>query len=438
LDPILFISGDDPYGLDDSKSLAESIMVREPGGDGKTEFFYAMGERKIAAHIGAVAAYGEPGTKSMQAVAEFMANEAKGKKLRELMKVSSHWGGMLARMGHELEQATGETLASINAVASKPMQFLNSTAIAESMSGCTFSPYEFKTSKRPLDVYIVLPQTYARAYKGWLRTVLDGLLRGIVRGGSDERKLVHFHLDEIATIMEGRMPCVQDALDKGRKYGIRLYGYWQNAGQLILPFPHDRGQTWVANTTGIWFSVNDLMTAQELSRRLGNETQLVWGQNSGTSGGTNSSSSQGGHSTSFTRGDNRGWSAGESWQQQTRELLKPEEILALPRDVAIICPPGLPPVWTKLVKFYEEPWLWKRRSGGFGGLKTLFKSLIVLCGACVLAWFTTFLLLQQERAYDGYGERTERTTVQPKGAGTTRERPNGANDGRGRWNGGRH
>jgi type IV secretion system protein VirD4 len=54
--------------------------------------------------------------------------------------------------------------------------------------------------------------------------------------------------------------------------------------------------------------------------------------------------------SSTTRSDN--WS--ENWQQQARRLLKPEEVTALSRRTAITFAPGVPPIFTTLVRYYEE------------------------------------------------------------------------------------
>jgi type IV secretory pathway TraG/TraD family ATPase VirD4 len=66
-------------------------------------------------------------------------------------------------------------------------------------------------------------------------------------------------------------------------------------------------------------------------------------------------------STSTNKSDN--------WGQHGRKLLKPEEVLALPHRIAITFTPGVPPIWTTLVRYFEErnlgqepvrPGRWKR------------------------------------------------------------------------------
>jgi type IV secretion system protein VirD4 len=157
---------------------------------------------------------------------------------------------------------------------------------------------------------------------------------------------VHFVLDEAASL--GHLESLDDAVDKFRGYGVRLQLYYQSLGQLKTCWPDGRDQTLLSNVSQVFFGVNDEQTAQYVSSRLGEETIVL------DSGGTSTSRStqkspNGQSSTSYSTSHNT------NWQQQARKLLKPEEVTALSADVAITFTPGIPPLWTKLLKFYREP-----------------------------------------------------------------------------------
>jgi type IV secretion system protein VirD4 len=49
------------------------------------------------------------------------------------------------------------------------------------------------------------------------------------------------------------------------------------------------------------------------------------------------------------------YNSSSNWQQQARKLLKPEEVIALPSRAAITFMPGMPPICTTLLRYYEEP-----------------------------------------------------------------------------------
>ena len=53
-----------------------------------------------------------------------------------------------------------------------------------------------------------------------------------------------------------------------------------------------------------------------------------------------------------------------NWSQMGRKLLKPDEVLGLSERIAITFTPGVPPIWTTLVRYYEES-LVGRPSGFF-------------------------------------------------------------------------
>jgi type IV secretion system protein VirD4 len=92
---------------------------------------------------------------------------------------------------------------------------------------------------------------------------------------------------------------------------------------------------------------NDPQTAEYVSNRLGEETIIV--ESGGTSHDRTQQAGQYGNtSTSYSE------NTSHNWQQHGRKLLKPEEVVALDPRVAITFTPGVPPIWTWLVRYYEK------------------------------------------------------------------------------------
>jgi type IV secretion system protein VirD4 len=159
---------------------------------------------------------------------------------------------------------------------------------------------------------------------------------------------VHFIIDEAASL--GHMESIDDGVDKFRGYGIRLQFYFQSLGQLKKCFPENQEQTLLSNTTQIFFGVNDNQTADFVSARIGEGTIVV------TSGGTSSGSSTNWSSGMQPQhGGGGSYNASHNWQQQARKLLKPEEVMMLDPRTAITFAPGVPPIATRLARYYEEP-----------------------------------------------------------------------------------
>ena len=179
------------------------------------------------------------------------------------------------------------------------------------------------------------------------------------------------------------MDALDDAVDKFRGYGVRLLLLYQSLGQLKKCFPEGQDQTLLSNVTQVFFGVNDQQTAEYVSNRLGEYTQVV--ASGGTSSGVSrQDSQQGGGSTSYSS------NANDNWQQQGRKLLKPEEVTAMNERVAITFTAGVPPIWTWLVRYYEKEFATPR---GMGGWKMGFDTACLFLTVSVLAaMFTAGLL----------------------------------------------
>ena len=124
----------------------------------------------------------------------------------------------------------------------------------------------------------------------------------------------------------------------------------------------------------VFFGINDLPTAEYVSNRLGEQTIVV--RSGGTSKGTSKQYSEGNNSSSSSSST----SENDNWAQQGRKLLKPEEVLALSDWTVITFTPGVPPIWTNRIRYYEEPNLGRRP-----GLWKRFKEMgNVVCGSLIL------------------------------------------------------
>jgi type IV secretion system protein VirD4 len=155
-------------------------------------------------------------------------------------------------------------------------------------------------------------------------------------------------LDEAARL--GHLEIVDSALDEGRAFGIRLILCYQSVAQLLKCFPEGQDQTVLANVTQIFFGVNDVKTAEYCSTRLGEATILV--KNTSYASSVSRQESYGAQAPSGPQyTENRS----TSFNQQGRKLLKPEEVMTLDPRQAITFVPGMPPICTRLVRYYEEP-----------------------------------------------------------------------------------
>jgi type IV secretion system protein VirD4 len=331
-----------PNAIDDCREIAAAIVERkEEKGDGV--HFLDNAESSIAAMAALVVQYGEKENKSLQAVTDIISSPDKWQKAIELMCVSDGWQGMLARMGGTLSHLKERELASTMSTISRFLRFLSTPAIAESTRISSFDPAEIHSGK--FTAYLVLPTERAAALSPLLRLWIGTFVRAAFKGGLQDKRKVHLVCDEAYKL--GKMDQILDALTVGRGFGLQTQLYYQDIGEVKQCWPNGADITLMANVTQVYFGTNDLETAKYVSERLGEETIVV--NSGGTSYGTSyqhSDHGPGSSSTSKTHSEN--------WNQVGRRLLKPEEVLALPQRIALTFMPGVAPLRTRLVRYFEK------------------------------------------------------------------------------------
>jgi type IV secretion system protein VirD4 len=376
--PLDFIDRESPTAIDLCRDLAAAVVIRT--GQEKEPHWTDSAEAWIGALTALVVQYAEFGDRSLQTVRSLLTDSAKLDMSIKLMCASDAWNGMLARMGNQLTQFKERELSSTLTTTNRFLRFLDTLAVAENTQSSSFNPAELLAGK--MTIYLLLPPEHMRAASPLLRAWIGSLLRAVVRGGLQERNLVNFILDEAASL--GHLESLDDAVDKYRSYAVRLHFFYQSLGQLRKCFPEGQEQTLLSNVSQVFFGVNDLQTAEYVSNRLGESTIVV------SSGGTSKStsrqySSKGDSSTNYSTNESSNWS------QLGRRLLKPDEVLALSQRIAITFTPGVPPIWTTLMRYYEEsfvvrqPGCWARFQAA---ARVVVKAFVVLF---VGYWFAASL-----------------------------------------------
>jgi type IV secretion system protein VirD4 len=210
-------------------------------------------------------------------------------------------------------------------------------------------------------------------------------------------KRTHIVTDETGALE--KFDVIVDALTQYRGHGVRLTMVFQSPSQLRACFVEGVDQTILANSSHIFFGVNDLGTAEQISKRIGERTIVK--ESGGTTTGGSTQSSQGPQQSYSTGGT---YGSSESWDQTGRSVLKADEVMNLdPRD-AICFTPGSRPIFTRLIPFYEAPWL-GMRPGIL--LRTMQAGMILICSATVLA--VTLAIAIHLTAMLDQGDKPQRT-----------------------------
>ena len=156
------------------------------------------------------------------------------------------------------------------------------------------------------------------------------------------------------------MDALDDAVDKYRGYGVRLQFYFQSVSQLRKCFPDGQDQTLLSNVSQVFFGINDLPTAEYVSNRLGEATIVVTQrrdehrEHRGKAPVT-AMAAQFLDRMRATTGRSRAGNCSspkKSWRYRMR--------------IVITFTPGVPPIWTTRIRYFEErnlarrPGRWER------------------------------------------------------------------------------
>lgn len=367
--PLNDIQADNSLALDECNDLAKALVMRPP--DEKEPHWNDSAEAWISAMLATVVRYGEADSRSLQTVRDLLSSPERIELAIKLMRESNDWEGMLARMGGQLTHFVEREKSSTLSTVSRHLRFLDTPAIAASTHDSSFDPAMLLTGK--MTIYLILPPEHMRAQSSLLRMWIGSLLKAVVRGGLRTKNNIHFVLDEAASL--GQLEIIEDAVDKYRGYGVRLQFYFQSLGQLKKCFPNGQDQTLLSNTAQVFFGVSEVGSAEMISSRLGEHTIIV--ESGGTSDGGSWQHSMGAQPQ---QSSGHSYNTSRNWQQQARKLLKPEEVIGLPPRVAITFMPGMPPICTTLLRYYEEPKL------GFptGWLANVFQAVRTLAASFLL------------------------------------------------------
>lgn len=123
-------------------------------------------------------------------------------------------------------------------------------------------------------LYLCVALEDIKKYASVLRVIIGQTVGGLCRGEAEANaNTVTFFLDELPRL--GRMDVIEEALDIGRGYGVRLWMFCQNTGQLRTAYPNADGM--IGNCAARCYMDPDDETAEELSRYLGQRKGLLDG-----------------------------------------------------------------------------------------------------------------------------------------------------------------
>lgn len=340
---------------EDATTLADALVM-DPPGQVQEAHWNEEAKAILSGLIMFCVAHEERDRRNLATVREYLTLPPdRFRALLELMQDSDAAHGLIARAANRFLGKADREAASVLSSAQRHTHFLDSPRITNVISRSDFHFSELQ--QRTVSVFLVLPPNRLDAYSRWLRLLISQALQdiarhaeaptaaltgaqsvsGVAEGPEGSTRASQppsgptlFLLDEFAAL--GRLEAIERAMGLMAGYGLQLWPILQDMSQLNDLYGKRAG-TFVANA-GVQqvFGVNDLETAQWLSKMIGQETT-------------------GYQTQSYKPGD-----APSMTQNVTgRDLLTPDEIMQMPPDLQLLRVQGNPTALARKLRYYADP-----------------------------------------------------------------------------------
>ncbi|MGH0348078.1 Ti-type conjugative transfer system protein TraG [Sinorhizobium meliloti] len=221
---------------------------------------------------------------------------------------------------------TEQTFSGVYSTASKDTQWLSLDSYAALVCGNAFRSTDIVTGKK--DVFLNIPASILRSYPGIGRVIIGSLINAMIQADGSFKRRALFMLDEVDLL--GYMRLLEEARDRGRKYGISMMLLYQSLGQLERHFGRDGAVSWIDGCAfASYAAVKALDTARNISAQCGEMTVEVKGSSRNIGWDTKNSASR----------------KSEHVNYQRRPLIMPHEITqSMRKDEQIIIVQGHSPI----------------------------------------------------------------------------------------------
>jgi type IV secretory pathway TraG/TraD family ATPase VirD4 len=345
----LSLTDNSPQAVDDARRVANALIVRNPNSN--EPFWDNSAQIIIQAVIVFLLAKARAGEANLNNVRDILCSSRMMKQVSQMLRDAPEYQGLATRIGNQIRQYRGRTRTSAMSVLGTHLDFLDSIPVASVLAQSTFDPREILTT--PMTIYLCLPVDRIRELAGLQRVIITSLINMIFQAGESRSRRIRFYLDEAATLAE--IEALYSALLYGRSFGIRLFFLFQAASQVGLCFPQTKANDFRANVASLFCGTNDFQTAEEISQWIGQTGVHSYSRQ--TSQNYGYSQNGGSHPS---HGTNQGYSTSVTVNETARALIRPEEVLQLSTDEAIVLLPHTRPVRVTKMPYYAATT--KRRS----------------------------------------------------------------------------
>lgn len=154
-------------------------------------------------------------------------------------------------------------------------EWLGYDAFQPVISKSTFSLSDLKTGNA--SVYVVLPPEYLKEHASFLRLFVRCAINAMAGGGSGKGEKCLFILDEFFAL--GKIDEISSSCGLMPSYGVHLWPFLQDLGQLFTVYGHDGAETFFANADlHQFFGNTDKLTLEYMSKMTGEVTATEIGK----------------------------------------------------------------------------------------------------------------------------------------------------------------
>lgn len=260
----------DPDGL----SAAEDIEAIADGLVKRSDPKYAQWDNGAVALLAGVIAYVMTiaNDESRNLTTVFQILQQPDEKLAEdaaEMVTLDDFDGLITAAGNTIQTAFNgdKTMdAAFLSDARNHSKWLGRKSMRNVLGASSFDLRELKNGAA--SVFLVLPPEYLETHAVFMRLFVRTALNVMAKGGSGRGKKCLFILDEFAAL--GKITAISTACGLMPSYGVHLWPFLQNLGQLTTLYGKDGAQTFFGNADAhIFFGLTDPDTLEHVSKRIG-------------------------------------------------------------------------------------------------------------------------------------------------------------------------
>lgn len=312
------------HALADAQELVHQLLPEPAEGD-KNKFF-RNGSRNMILTAMLFLAAENPACCTLTELFRLVSSTKRLKKLLEEAANSTALSGDIALLASGLLDAEEDYFADfLTGALQVLMSFSPSSPLAHSVSKSDFTFEALKQEKT--SVYIMARYDRRTAYAPWIGLVTKAAIKSLIR--TEGNVPVHFLLDEATNIP---LPGLANDLTALRGYGLRCQFICQAKSEISRVYGREATETFYSQTDlKQFFGVSSLAEAQELSAMLGQHTIKTHSLGSAATQ----------HDSDLK----------DSISETSRLLMRPEEILRMPKTDQLILINGLPPIYAERLPY---------------------------------------------------------------------------------------